>query len=386
MPQSQPIGTDITSQIFDRIATGKPLAQQQREINQAPPAFREKATFLALLLSSAVAEACAQYQKRGERGLVLCDRMGPLQVWYLPRTQWAQAIIRVPDEVQDHINLLLKAYDPSSEGIVVMKTGETIYPLYVTSTGETRSLGSMPRTPLKLDPPLELPPGVSMARTTKVNGAVTYTFTDQQLGPLGRVTIAGMGVGQSEFQVEVLGGDPHDPAYEKRLALFEPIAHRLEQALIDNELITSPNKGLETMAESTKLYATFITVQSSFEMQLLLEQLSEEEVETLLHLAEQTAGRASQADARAIRQRIEDVKQLQRTPLSIGPVVRGLHQFIQAKTDREARRILLARPDLLLSPEAEQELAEFISDDPVSKAHLEKRRRLFRRLQRRQGK
>ncbi len=104
MSQTQSIGTDITQQILDRMATDQPLPQQQREIDQAPAADRENATSLAVLISSAVAEARAQYQKGGKRGLVLCDQMGPLQVWYVPQKQWAQAVTRVPKQAQEDIN------------------------------------------------------------------------------------------------------------------------------------------------------------------------------------------------------------------------------------------------------------------------------------------
>ncbi len=285
---------------------------------------------------------------------------------------------------------MLAAYDPATDGVVVMLTLDIIYPLHVSSKGETRSPGRVARTPLKQQSSLELPAGVSFSRTMNADGGVTYNFNHQQLGPLGQVIIAdsGSGYGQAQFRMDVPRGDPNDPLYMKRLALFQPIAQRMQQALDDNYPGPAADDamGLDTMAETMKLYSAFTAVQSSFEMQLLLERLSADEIETILGLAEQTIPAASWTDARAIRQRIEDLKQLQRNPLPISPVVRGLHQFIQAKTDRAARHILLAQSDLLLTPEAAQELAEFMSDDPVSREHLKKRRRLFKRLRQRQGK
>lgn len=58
-------------------------------------------------------------------------------------------------------------------------------------------------------------------------------------------------------------------------------------------------------------------------------------------------------------------------------MVQGIYDFLQPDSEAEARALLTAQPDLLLTDEAWDVLSEFFADTPQAQAHLRQRRQLW---------
>ena len=74
-----------------------------------------------------------------------------------------------------------------------------------------------------------------------------------------------------------------------------------------------------------------------------------------------------------------------RRATSQNPLIQGLLRFLQADSDEEARAVLLAQPELLLSDEAGEALEKFQGGDEASSAHLARRKALWQQVRQERG-
>lgn len=376
------LGNDVTDSVLARMDNYRPAAKQQRAMTAVMP-DKAQAALLTSLVFCAAAEAMAQYQAGGERGILLCDRTYPHQVqfWYIPQADYSAVLGRVTEVTRQDITQMLAAYDPATESVVVLVTVATAQAIQVTTGGTLHSPGVQSRPPLEIPPRLHLPPGVRSRRSQQPNGDVTYEFWHEEWGPMGRVHTLSHGAGHTEFRVDVANGRPGDPTYEQRLVLFQNIAQEIEtklkQALGERVSLTSHPSGLATMVASMKLFAAFRDVPNDFELAQFVSRHSDEELDALVDMANQALPRASWQDARALRQRLAELERIRQKPLDISPVAQGIYDFLQPDSEEEARALLVAQADLLLTEEAWDVLSEFFADTPQAQMHLTQRRRLW---------
>lgn len=376
------LGLDVTDFVLARIDNYRPSAKQQRAMRAVMP-DKAQAALLAPLVFGAAAEAMAQYQVSGERGILLCDRTYPhqVQLWYVPQADYPAVLGRVTEVTRQDISQLLAAYDPATESVVVLVTVETAQAIQIAAGGTLHSPGIRLRPTLEIPPRLQLPPGVRSRRSQQANGDVTYEFWHEEWGPMGRVHTLSHGAGHTEFRVDVANGRPGDPIYEQRLVLFQNIAQEIEtklkRALGDHISLTGQPTGLGTMVASMKLFAAFRDIPNDFEMAQFVRCHSDEELDALVDMVTQALPRASWQDARALRQRLAELARIRQNPPDISPVVQGIYDFLQPDSEAEARALLTVQPDLLLTDEAWAVLSEFFADTPQAQAHLRQRRLLW---------
>lgn len=65
--------------------------------------------------------------------------------------------------------------------------------------------------------------------------------------------------------------------------------------------------------------------------------------------------------------------------------MQGLLQFLQADSDEDARAVLLAQPELLLSDDAAGELEKFQGGDEASQARVAQRKALWQQVRQERG-
>lgn len=376
------LGIDVTDSVLARIETCRPEVKQQRAMRAVMP-DNAQAGLLTPLVFGAAAEAIAQYQANGERGILLCDRTYPhqVQLWYVPQTDYPAVLGRVTEMTRQDIAQQLAAYDPATESVVVLVTVETAQAIRIAAGGTLQSPGIRSRPTLEIPPRLQLPPGVRSQRSQQANGDVTYEFWHEEWGPMGRVHTLSHGAGHTEFRMDVANGRPGDPTYEQRLVLFQNIAQEIEtklkRALGDHISLTGHPTGLGTMVASMKLFVAFRDIPNDFELAQFVRRHSDEELDALVDMATQALPRASWQDARALRQRLTELARIRQNPPHISPVVQGIYAFLQPDSEAEARALLTAQPDLLLADEAWDVLSEFFADTPHAQAHLRQRRQLW---------
>ena len=76
---SQPVGIDVTGNILARM-DGIATLFMNGILDVAEPTDEDEQ-----ILTNAVLEAISQYRAGQGPGSLLCDRMGPLQAWYIPQ-------------------------------------------------------------------------------------------------------------------------------------------------------------------------------------------------------------------------------------------------------------------------------------------------------------
>ncbi|WP_009630540.1 hypothetical protein [Synechocystis sp. PCC 7509] len=206
-----PIGIDITEQINGR------MAQQHTQQN---------IPLLELFAPSVLKEAIAQYKSGSLRGMVLLHETSKGRKFlYVTATDSSTALWMTALSTKRVIADLLLTYDPSKAAVLVMVNQTTVQPFLVSLDATMKSLGVF-----QVDQtPITLPPEVSFQRQQQ-GGFYCYAFTHSTLGSLGRILLIPHGTQQMEFRCEVTG-DPSEPLTQKRLAIFQPIAHELTQRL-----------------------------------------------------------------------------------------------------------------------------------------------------------
>ena len=75
----------------------------------------------------------------------------------------------------------------------------------------------------------KLPPKVSV-RKERIAGQWVYKFRHEEMGQLGRIVLQGRADGKTQANCE-LAGDPEEPMFEKRAAIFKPLALELIQKM-----------------------------------------------------------------------------------------------------------------------------------------------------------
>jgi hypothetical protein len=240
------------------------------------------------------------------------------------------------------------------------------------------------RIPIRLPPPVKLPPEVHFEKVTRPDGAVAYTFTHDQWGLLGSVVVSGHGAGHIKYGVQPAPDPLSHPNYRRKLQLFEALAKELEQKFFA-ALGQAPYDGRPGTAQTVslaKLYAAFMNIPNDFEMARFVQQLSVEELDKLVEVVEEALPYARGNDATGLRERLATLQQLRETPATISPVVQALYNYLQLDTEAEGRAFLLKQADLLLTDEAEAAMAEFWGHGSESHAHVERFRALLRRVRR----
>jgi hypothetical protein len=113
---SQPIGIDVTGNILAR-TDGTATLFMNAILDVAEPAEQDEQ-----LLTSAVLEAIGQYRAGQGPGFLLCERMGPLQAWYIPQAERETAVTRVRRDTRRRLETMLATYDSDTEAVVVTTT------------------------------------------------------------------------------------------------------------------------------------------------------------------------------------------------------------------------------------------------------------------------
>ncbi|HML22178.1 MAG TPA: NB-ARC domain-containing protein [Aggregatilinea sp.] len=143
-------------------------------------------------------------------------------------------------------------------------------------------------------------------------------------------------------------------------------------------------RALEYIRASEAIFLDFMSVPNRDELRQFAQQLSDKALDALEQLAEQKSNSARTSGnhtiARAIRERLNDLKILHQSEAEVNPLVMQLEAFVTAHTEEDARLLLLAQPDLMLSLDAELALARFRASDDHSKQQLEMRRALWRQV------
>jgi hypothetical protein len=377
---SQPIGIDVTGNILARMDGIAPLFMN------GIPDVAEPADEDQPILTSAVLEAISQYRAGQGRGFLLCDRMGPLQAWYIPQSDRETAVTRVRRDTRRRLATMLAAYDPDTEAVVVTTTLERIYLRHINLAGAVFDAANHRRIPIRLPPPVKLPPEVLFEKVTQSDGTVAYTFSHDQWGLLGRVVVSGHGAGHIKYGVHPAPDPLSHPNYRRKLQLFEALAKELEQkflaALGQAPLPNDGRPGTAQTVSLAKLYAAFMNIPNDFEMARFVQRLSVVELDKLVEVVEEALPYARGTDATGTRERLATLQQLREAPAAISPVVEALYNYLQLDTEAEGRAFLLDQADRLLTDEAEAAMAEFWGHGPESQAHVERFRALLQRVRR----
>ncbi len=206
-----PIGIDITEQLNGR------MAQQHTQPN---------IPLLELFAPSVLKEAIAQYNSGLLRGMILGHETSKGRKFlYVAATDSSTALWMTALSTKRVIADLLSTYDPSKAAVLVMVNQTTVQPFLVSLDATMRSLGVF-----QVDQtPITLPSEVSFQKQQQ-GGFYCYAFTHSTLGSLGRILLIPHGAQQMEFRCEVTG-HPSEPLTQKRLAIFQPIAHELTERL-----------------------------------------------------------------------------------------------------------------------------------------------------------
>lgn len=377
---SQPIGIDVTGNILARMV-GIVTLFMNGILDVAEPAEQDEQ-----LLTGAVLEAIGQYRAGQGPGFLLCERMGPLQAWYIPQADRETAVTRVRRDTRSRLETMLATYDPDTEAVVVATTLERIYLWHINLVGSVIDEANHKRIPIRLPPPVKLPPEVHFEKLTQPDGTVVYAFTHDQWGLLGRVVVSGHGAGQMNYRVEPAPDSLSHPNYRRKLQLFEALGKELEQkfftALGQAPL---PNDGRPRTAQTAglaKLYAAFMNIPNDFEMAQFVQRLSVEELDKLAEVVAEALPYARGSDAADIRERLAALRKLRQSPAAISPIVQALYNYLQLDTEAEGRALLLDQADLLLTDEAAAAMAAFWGHEPESQAHVERFRALLQRVRR----
>ena len=75
----------------------------------------------------------------------------------------------------------------------------------------------------------KLPPNISF-RKERQNGYWVYNFRHTELGRIGRIVLSPTPSGQTKVDCELVG-DPSDPMYRERAAIFGPLGKRIADAM-----------------------------------------------------------------------------------------------------------------------------------------------------------
>jgi len=210
-----PIGSNVTERLNQRIA--------QRQISDDIP-------FMEVLVPSVIDEAVAQFHSGLGRGMILGhETRREKKFLYIAQADSNTALWMTALSIKREVADLIAAYEPTKSAVLVMVNQTTIQPFLVSPNGTMRSLGVRPVD----QTPITLPPDVTFQKEQQ-GGFYCYAFAHRTLGSLGRILLIPYGPSQMEFKCEVTG-PPSDPLMQKRLEIFQPIAHelidRLEQGL-----------------------------------------------------------------------------------------------------------------------------------------------------------
>jgi len=155
---SQPIGIDVTGNILARMDDIVTLFLNG--LLDAVEATDEDEQ----LLAGAILEAIRQYRAGRGPGFLLCDRMGPLQVRYIPRADRETALTRVRRDTRRRLETMLAAYDPDTEAVVVTITLDRIHLRRINRVGVVLEKANHRRIPIRLPPPVKLPPRYALKK------------------------------------------------------------------------------------------------------------------------------------------------------------------------------------------------------------------------------
>ena len=173
------------------------------------------------------------------------------------------------------------------------------------------------------------------------------------------------------------------PEAEAELALWldeEPANPDTSARLNDlRALLASLRAAWDPSAEE-QLFAAFSNTSNSEEMAALVQRLNERTLDALTYLAEDRMAGAEIREAQSMRERLACLREI-RAERAMSPLELGVQSFLRAGNEEQARAVLLAQPDLLLSPEAGEDLQGYTGANPESQAHIDARRALWRTTQ-----
>ena len=376
---TRPIGLDVTDYVLARASRLPRLRLSRRLQMDVSREMDER------LISGAVWEALAQYERHMERGFILYDPEEPRPIWYVPADDWDQALTRLKPATRQQLQDMLVAYYPDSEAVIVSPTIHRIRLLHLDAQGDIQAGANHKRIALKRPEPIQFPPGVSFEKTTQPDGLVVYAWTHDEWGPLGRIVISGHGAGHTQFRAEPAPDPRGHPFYKPKLQLFTALAEEIERKYLHATRQTNsiPPGGVLGTAQTirlSKLYAAFMQIPNDFEMAQFAQRLTAAEIDELLAVTEAALPRARGTDAIGMGERLAMLRQLRETPAAVDPLAQALYNYLQLNTEAEGRAYLQAQTDLLLTDEAEEAMAEFFGHGADAQAHVERFRGLLRRM------
>jgi len=184
-----------------------------------------------VLIPSMAEEARAQYRVGQGRGLLVYDQSDMLRLWYVPAQEAAAALARASEQMRADAPLVLAAYEPTTEAILLLRTLQALQLAYVTAEGHLRSAG-MERLESRPLPqqmqPSDLPAGVQ-ARGGAHPAGRCVIFDHVTLGELGRVIVVTTGPDEIRLDAEVCAGD--SATRERRGQLLRQVMERLDQGI-----------------------------------------------------------------------------------------------------------------------------------------------------------
>ncbi len=184
-----------------------------------------------VLIPSMAEEARAQYRVGQGRGLLVYDQSDTLRLWYVPAQEAAAALARASEQMCVDATLVLAAYDPATEAILLLRTLQALQLAYVTAEGHQRSAGMerLESCPLPQQMhPSDLPAGVQ-ARDGVHPAGRCIIFDHVMLGELGRVIVAASSPDEIRLDAEVFAGN--SATRERRGQLLRQVVERLDRGI-----------------------------------------------------------------------------------------------------------------------------------------------------------
>ena len=293
-----------------------------------------------------------------------------------------EAITRLRTDTRRKLAEMLTGYETETEAILVALSLESIHCMQANLVGLVREEFRHKRKKLRVLDKLDLPSGVQVHKSQQ-SGQVIYEFNHERMGFLGRVVMSGYGAGHMRYQVDAAPDPLTHPDYQIKLEMLQEIIAEMEPKFfgaLGYSQAAAKSAGMADRVEAAKLYASFVRIPHDFEMAQFFLRLSEAQIEMVKQAAEDTLPRLGSMDAMGLRQRLAELEKFQSSPPDIRPVAQTLYDYLQLDDEAEARAYLVEHADVLLTKEAEAEMAEFWGNDAQAEAFVQSRRDLLKRV------
>ncbi len=221
----------VTEQVMARVLRRASALPPDQRRQLGDPLALSPELLQGVLIPSMAEEARAQYRVGQGRGLLVYDQSATLRLWYVPAQEVAAALARASEQMRADATLVLAAYEPTTEAILLLRTLQALQLAYVTAEGHLRSAG-MERLESRPLPqqmhPSDLPAGVHARGGVHPAGRCVI-FDHVTLGELGRVIVVATGPDEIRLDAEVCAGNP--ATRKRRGQLLLQVVERLDRGI-----------------------------------------------------------------------------------------------------------------------------------------------------------